>query len=118
VLDEFIMFMVTVDGTIGGGGGGSSAIVVKHPDLSKRARRMFDKFESGLHVVTVPRVGYCKPSPPSSLHESMAPNRADTIVNSGHWIIAFSIAFFVIGSYAVLFSAFFPLTGILVRSGV
>ncbi|EPQ58174.1 hypothetical protein GLOTRDRAFT_36636 [Gloeophyllum trabeum ATCC 11539] len=34
--------------------------------------------------------------------------------NSGHLIILLSISFFVFGSYAVLFSAFVPSTGITV----
>ncbi|KAG5727677.1 hypothetical protein E4T56_gene12269 [Termitomyces sp. T112] len=34
------------------------------------------------------------------------------LINSGHVIISFSIVFFALASYAVLFSAFLPPTGL------
>ncbi|KAF9053617.1 hypothetical protein BDZ89DRAFT_939168 [Hymenopellis radicata] len=38
--------------------------------------------------------------------------------NVGHLILALSIAFFLLASYAVLFSAFLPLTGILILNAL
>ncbi|KAF8959026.1 hypothetical protein BDZ97DRAFT_1667622 [Flammula alnicola] len=39
-------------------------------------------------------------------------NAAPSKLNTGHVIIVFSFLFFAVASYAVLFSAFLPLTGI------
>lgn len=36
-------------------------------------------------------------------------------INSGHLIIAISVVYFALASYAIFFSAFLPLTGIYVR---
>jgi hypothetical protein len=38
-----------------------------------------------------------------------------TEMNSGHVVISLSVVYFVVASYAILFSAFIPLTGIYVR---
>jgi hypothetical protein len=42
-------------------------------------------------------------------------NTSHLNLNAGHFIVVFSVIFFVIASYVILFSAFLPLTGNFVR---
>ena len=59
---------------------------------------------------------HCLPCPPSAARDAYVSPQNTSSMDPGLAIIAASVAFFVVGSYSIFFSAFLPLTGISVRA--